>query len=272
VGGAGDRPGTPSQRTVVMIHNVLHHALRRALQLGLVTRNSANAVIKPKLKRIEMKVLDEIQVRSLLMSAKGSHMEALLRLAVTIGMREGELIGLKWADLDSAGRKIHIQRQIQRIKRQGLAFFSPKTAKSRRLVAIGAATIEKLREQLDRQQLERMFAGTKWVENDLIFANRIGKPMEPANLLKLFKELLVKANLPDIRIHDLRHTAATFMLLQEVHPSIVQERLGHSDISLTLNTYSHVLPSMQESAAEKMDELVTLTEVGKELQKKKVTR
>ena len=261
-----------SQRTVVMIHNVLHHALRRALQLGLVTRNSADAVIKPKLKRTEMKVLDEIQVRSLLMAAKGSRMEAFLQLAITTGMREGELIGLKWADLDWTGRKIHIQRQVQRIKKQGLVFSSPKTAKSRRVVAIGAATIEKLREQLERQQLERMFASTKWVENDLIFANRIGKPMEPANVLKLFKELLVKANLPDIRFHDLRHTAATLMLLQEVHPKIVQERLGHSDISLTLNTYSHVLPSMQEDAAEKMDKLVTLTEVGKELQKKKVTR
>jgi integrase len=255
-----------------MIHYVLHHALRRALQLGLVTRNSADAVIKPKLKRAEMKVLDEIQVRSLLMTSKGSRMEALLQLAITTGMREGELIGLKWADLDWAGRKIHIKRQIQRIKSQGLVFSSPKTAKSGRVVAIGSATIEKLREQLDRQQLERMFAGAKWVENDLFFANRIGKPMEPANLLKLFKELLVKAILPDIRFHDLRHTAATLMLLQEMHPKIVQERLGHSDISLTLNTYSHVLPSMQEGAADKMDELVTLTEVGKELQKKKVSR
>ena len=264
--------GGASQRTVVMIHNVLHHALRRALQLGLVTRNSTDAVVKPKLKRTEMHVLDEIQVRSLLMAAKSSKMEGLLQLAITTGMREGELIGLKWADLDWTGRRLHVQRQVQRIKKEGLVFSSPKTAKSRRVVALGSGTIEKLREQLERQQLERMFAGTKWVENDLIFANTIGKPMEPANVLKLFKELLVKANLPDIRFHDLRHTAATLMLLQEVHPKIVQERLGHSDISLTLNTYSHVLPSMQEGAADKMDELVTLTDVGKELQKKKVAK
>jgi integrase len=254
-----------SERTVVLIHAVLHRALRQALQLGITPRNAADAAIKPKLKRKEMKTLDEIQVRSLILAAKGTRFEALFQIAVTTGLRLGEILGLKWTDLDWTSRKLQIQRQSQRLKGQGLVLSEPKTAKSRRTVMIGAATIQKMRDHQDIQHMERSFMGDRWIENNLIFPNAVGNQLDHANLLKAFKGFLEKAGLPDLRFHDLRHTAATLMLQQDVHPKIVQERLGHSDISLTLNTYSHVLPSMQDSAADKMDDLLTLTDVTQDL-------
>ena len=116
--------------------------------------------------------------------------------------------------------------------------------------------IEKLRKHSELQQKERQFAGNRWQEQDMIFPSSIGTPLEPRNLGKHFEQLLAQAGLPRIRFHDLRHTAATLMLLQGVHPKVVQERLGHSSITLTLDTYSHVLPSMQEEAAEMLDQLL----------------
>lgn len=124
-----------------------------------------------------------------------------------------------------------------------------------------------LREYKERQYQEKLLAGEKWQNYDLIFLSPIGSPLDSSNVTKVYKKCLKEAGLPDLRFYDLRHSAATLMLQQGINPKIVQERLGHTDISLTLNTYSHVLPSMQEEAAEKMDELLTLVEVSDELNK-----
>jgi len=179
---------------------------------------------------------------------------------------------LKWSDLDWQTRRLQIQRQVQRRKGKGLVFCEPKSASGRRVISLGEKTIEILRGHREKQLMEQIVAGDKWKENDLIFPSPIGTPQDCANVLKAYKKCLEKAGLPNLRFHDLRHTAATLMLQQEINPKVVQERLGHSDISLTLNTYSHVLPSMQEKAAEKMDELFTLTEVSNELRKIKQTK
>ena len=251
-----------SRRTVQLIHAILHRSLGQALKWGLIGRNPADAVTRPTVKRAEMKVLTDQQVRTLLLAARGTRFETLLHVAVTTGLREGELLGLKWSDLDWRTHQIRIQRQVQRHKGQGIVFTKPKSAAGRRMVVLGKATVEKLQKHFQQQELERQFAADKWQENDLIFPSVIGTPMDNRNMLKVFKELLVQAGLPDIRFHDLRHTAATLMLQQGVHPKVVQERLGHSDISLTLNTYSHVLPAMQESAAEALDDLITLTNIS----------
>jgi len=245
-----------SNRTVRMIHAVLHVALNQALQMGIISRNPSDAVIKPKLIKKEMKTLTDTQVQTLLLAVRGTRYEALYLLAVTTGLREGELLGLKWSDLDWITRNLSIQRQLQRLSGQGMVFSEPKSASGRRVIALGSATIEKLREHYKHQQLERLAAGERWIENDLIFPTIIGTPNEGSNLIRNFKSLLRASNLPIIRFHDLRHTAATLMLQQGIHPKVVQERLGHSQISLTLDTYSHVLPNMQEEAAEKIDELI----------------
>ena len=255
-----------SARTVILIHAVIRRALNQAVKMGVIGRNPAMAVTRPKFHRKEMKTLSDSQVRTLLSIAQGNRFEAVFWVAVTTGLRLGELMGLKWSDLDWTNRRIRIQRQLQRLQ-GGLAFSEPKTAAGRRVIVLGSATIEKLRKHLELQSVERQFAGSSWKENDMMFPSTIGTPMDPSNLYHIFKDLLKLANLPDIRFHDLRHTAATLMLQQNVHPKIVQSRLGHSDISMTLNTYSHVLPSMQDEAAEKLDELLTPINISSEIKK-----
>lgn len=256
-----------SERTVLLIHCVIHRALHQAVMWGLMGWNPADAVVRPRLHRKEMKVLTDTQVRNLLLAAKGSRYEVLFQIAVTTGLREGEILGLKWSDLDWKSRQLQIQRQVQRLKGKGIVFSEPKSAAGRRMILLGKATVEKLREHMKLQDLERQFYGEDWKENGMVFPSSFGTPMDQCNLLKIFKRYLKKAGLPDIRFHDLRHTAATLMLQQGTNPKIVQERLGHSDISLTLNTYSHVLPSMQEEAAEKLDELLVMLDVHEELKK-----
>jgi len=245
-----------SNRTVRMIHAVIHRALNQAFKMGIITRNPSDVVIKPKLIKKEMKTLTDTQVQTLLLAARGTRYEGLYLLAVTTGLREGELLGLKWSDLDWVTRHLSVQRQLQRLSGQGLVFSEPKSASGRRVIALGSATIEKLREHYKHQQVERLAAGEQWIENDLIFPTIIGTPSDGSNFIRNFKSLLHANNMPIIRFHDLRHTAATLMLQQGIHPKVVQERLGHSQVSMTLDTYSHVLPNMQEEAAEKIDELI----------------
>lgn len=256
-----------SPRTTIMIHAVIHCALEHALKLGLVGRNVAEAVTRPRLSRNEMKTLDQSQTLQLIQVAEGNRYQLLYWVAVTTGLRQGELFGLKWSDVNWQNCKIHIQRQVQR-RKGGLEFCEPKSASGRRVITLGQTTIKKLRDHYITQQKEMLQLGDKWNNFDLIFCTQVGSPLEPANVLKSFKRMLKRASLPDIRFHDLRHTAATLMLMEGINPKVVQERLGHSDISLTLNTYSHVLPSMQEEAAEKMDELLTPIEISKELRNK----
>ena len=138
-----------------------------------------------------------------------------------------------------------------------LQFHPPKSAAGRRVVVLGERDIEKLKQHVHIQEEMKAFAGDRWQENGLIFPSMKGTLLNPYNIYHTFKEFAKKARLPEIRLHDLRHTAATLMLKQGVHPKIMQERLGHSDITLTLNTYSHVLPTMQNEAAAKLDELLT---------------
>jgi len=256
-----------SPRTTRLIHAVLHRALNHALKLCLVVRNVSDAATLPKVPRKEMKTLDDYQVRQLFQAAEGTSMQVLVWIAVTTGLRQGEILGLKWSDLNWQTRSLQIQRQVQRRKGEGLVFCEPKSESGRRMIRLGEKTIEILRDYKDQQYKKRVMAGDKWQDYDLIFPTPIGTPLDHANVLKKYKQCLKKAGLPDLRFHDLRHTAATLMLQQNINPKVVQERLGHSDISLTLNTYSHVLPSMQEDAAEKMDELLSLEDVSNALNK-----
>ena len=253
-----------SPNTTRMIHAVIHRALNHALKLGLTYRNVADSVTRPKVVRKEMKTLNDYQVRQLIQVAESEQMRLLLWVAVVTGLRQGELLGLKWSDLDWTSRRIQVQRQVQRRKGDGLVFCEPKSASGRRVIVLGKSTIEKLREYKNNQLKVSILLGEKWQDYDLIFPSPIGTPLDPSNVLKAYKDCLKRAGLPNLRFHDLRHSAATLMLQQGVNPKIVSERLGHSDISLTLNTYSHVLPPMQEEAAEKMDDLLTLIEVSDE--------
>ncbi len=249
-----------SKRTVLLIHAILNRALNQALKWGLIGRNPAQVANHPKYRRSEINTLADNQIRELLGIVKGSRYEALYLLAVSTGLREGELLGLRWSDIDWETQRLKVQRQIQRVKERGLVFSEPKSQAGNRSVVLGRVVISKLRSHRIIQAYERLFAGDRWQENNLVFPSIIGTAWDPRNLYKHFKSILYQAALPNIRFHDLRHTAATLMLGQGIHPKVVQERLGHADISLTLNTYSHVLPDIQEEAAEKFDLLLVPSE------------
>jgi integrase len=172
-----------------------------------------------------------------------------------------ELLGLKWIDLDWIMQTIKVERHLVRSEQGEIQFASLKTKFGRRMVSLGSKMIEVLRNQYERQHVERRAAGNLWTENDLIFTNDIGGPLEPRNLLRDFKKLLRDADLPLIRFHDLRHSAASRMLNHDVPVLVVSWLLGHSWPSITLDVYGHLMPSAQAEVADKMDELITPIEL-----------
>ncbi len=245
-----------STNTVRILHAVLHRSLEQAVRWGMIDRNPANAVIRPKPCRKEIQTLNSHQARQFLIAAQGSRYEALYYLAITTGLRAGELLGLKWDDLDWIKGYLHVQRQVQRLAGNGLALLEPKSAAGRRVVVLGQTMITVLDEHFKKQDCLRAFTGERWQDHGMIFTSQTGTCLDHRNVYREFKEILRKAGLPDIRFHDLRHTAATLMLRDGIHPKIVQERLGHAQIYITMDTYSHVLPAMQDEVAKKMDERV----------------
>ena len=243
--------------TVIKVHTVLHSALQQAARTGIITRNPASYAQPPKEPATEMAILNESQVSQFLVAANGHRREALYHLAVVTGMREMELLGLKWTDLDFMHQTLIVERQLQRpAGEDAVKFSAPKTRYGKRAIALGSKTTEVLRAHKLRQQAEKTAAGDKWVETGLIFTNSLGGPIDARNLLRNFKQLLKAAGLPAIRFHDLRHTAASLMLNAGIPVIVVSRRLGHARASITLDIYGHLIPSMQTEAAEKIDELV----------------
>ena len=243
-------------RTVRLIHAVLHRALGRALKWGLLRRNPCDAVDKPQQVRKEMKTWNVDQVRVFLETARGHRLEALFHLAIHTGLRQGELLGLWWSDLDWKTGELQVQRQLQRVSGEGFVFSEPKTASGRRSIALDAATLSKLREHCKRQKEKRLMVGGRWQEQELVFTSTVGTPLDQSNLIRQFKMILKKAGLPEIRFHDLRHTTASLLLELGIHPKVVQEILGHSSITVTMNTYSHVGPKLQKEAVARIALLV----------------
>ncbi len=176
-------------------------------------------------------------------------------LAVTTGMRQGELLGLKWEDLDFEAGTLQVRRTLSTQAGRGFSFSLLKTAKGRRSIKLPEVAKRSLKKHRKAQLEERMKLAGLWEDNGLVFATRLGTPVGYQELvMRSFKPLLIKAGLPDIRFHDLRHTCATLLLGKGVHAKFVQELLGHATISITLDTYSHVLPGMSDAAAGAMDE------------------
>jgi integrase len=249
-------------QSVSKLHTVLHSALSHAVKTGILGQNPASATIPPVPRTREMDILDELQVNQLLIAAKGHRLEALFHLAVTTGMRQMELLGLKWADLDWDRQSIVVQRQLARRSHDGRKFVAPKTRAGRRTIALGSLTVEALKNHYDLQVAERSAAGDGWTEHGLIFPTSVGTPISPRNLLRDFRKLLRRAGLPRIRFHDLRHTSASLMLNHGVPLIVVSRRLGHARPSITLDIYGHLIPSMQAEAAEAIDRLVAPVELG----------
>ena len=244
-------------RTVKIVHSVLHRAFEKAVMYNLLTSNPAHGATLPKYQHAEMQIWDEVQVMQFLSAAHESRYEALYHLAVKTGMRQGELLGLKWSDLQWHNGTLLVQRQVQKIPRQGWSFLTPKTKAGRRAIKVGDATLQILRLHRERQEIEKSATGERWEEYGLVFTSKVGTPGDPSNLRLEFNRIISEAGLPKIRFHDLRHTAASLMLNHGVPVIVVSKRLGHSQPSTTLDVYGHLYHEMQNDAAKIMDELVT---------------
>ncbi len=246
---AGLAPGT-----VRLVHSVLSRGLDQAVKWGTVPRNACKATTPPKPGSEEIKPLDAEQARQLLTAAGGDRLEALYVLAVTAGLRIGELLALRWLDVDleASGAALRVRRTKSTAKR-GPVFTTPKSGKGRS-VKLTRQALEALRAHRAAQNAERLMAGSLWQDHGLVFCTHGGRPLDSHNVARTsFKPLLNRAGLPDIRFHDLRHTCATLLLSRGHHPKLVQELLGHASVAMTLDRYSHVLPGMGEQTAAAME-------------------
>lgn len=240
--------------TVRHLHARLHRALTQAARRGLVGRNVASLVSPPRAPRHEMVTLTEEQTRAFLRAATGERLEGLYVLAVTTGMRQGELLALRWANVDIDGGSLQVRQSLQFVGGGEYVFTAPKTAKSRRKVELTKVAVAALRRHRALQVEERLAAAGGWEDLDLVFANEVGRPIDGTNLARRsYARILKRAGLKRIRFHDLRHTAATLLLGRGINPKIVSEQLGHAQIAITLDLYSHVTPTMQREAVNALD-------------------
>jgi len=244
-----------SPATVQKIHTVLHKALTQALKWNMIPRNAADAVKVPRPVPEEMHPLSPDEARNLIEAARGDKLEAPYILAVHTGMRQGELLGLKWEDVDLNEGVIHIRRTVVRSGGR-ISLGEPKTKGSRRPVHLTGAAVEALKAHLERQleDIERL--GDLYRDHGLVFTSEVGTLINPSNLRRRsFAPLLQRAGLPRIRFHDLRHTCAKLLLSRNVHPKYVQELLGHATVAITLDTYSHVIRGMGDHTARAMEDV-----------------
>ena len=242
-----------SPTTVHHIHAVMHRALRQALRWGLVLRNVSDAVDSPRTASYETQPLSPEQAGQLLDAARGDRLEALYMMALTTGMRQGELLGLHWKNVDLVQGVIQVRTTL----RPGGEFGGPKSSSGRRQITLVQIAVDALQRHRRRQIEERVALGPDWEDLDLVFTNTTGNHLDANNLRhRAFPAVLQKAGLSRIRFHDLRHSTATLLLSLGVHPKVVQELLGHSHIAITMDTYSHVMPNLQKEAMVELNNLL----------------
>jgi integrase len=243
--------------TVHKVHVILHKALAQAVRWSLVPRNVSESVRPPRPTPEEMCPLSPEEARRLLEAARGNKLEVLYVLAIHTGMRQGELLALKWQDVNLENATIGIRRTLTKSGGR-LLLGETKTKKSCRTVRLTETVVRSLREHLARQMEDIGRLGDLYKDDGLVFTSGVGTVINPTNLRKRsFATLLERANLPRIRFHDLRHTCATLLLGRNVHPKYVQELLGHANIAITLDTYSHVIPGMGDQTARAMEDVLS---------------
>ena len=250
--GRRDGKGGLSARTVLHHHRVLREALQLAVRWQLLVRNPADAVEPPRPEKKEMQVLNADQIGHLLSVASRTRLYVPVLLAVATGMRRGEVLGLRWQDVDLKNGMLSIRQSLQQTK-EGTSFKQPKTQKSRRMVALPPSVVEELRRHQAAQTDQRQLMEGGYQNHDLVVAHPDGCPFSPGGLTHAFADLIAGTGLPRVRLHDLRHSHATHLFREGVHPKIVSERLGHATVGITLDVYSHVLPGMQAEAALRID-------------------
>jgi len=233
------------------VHACLHKACKDAVRWGHISRNPLNAADPPRKKgdgTREMQTWTKEQLKAFLDAVKNERLYALWHLVAMTGIRRGEAIGLRWSDVDLENARLAVRRALIPTNRD-VVVSEPKTAKGRRVVALDPATVEVLKGQAARQLDEQQEWDKAWVETGLVFTQENGKALDPETVSRYFRQAVKKSLLPQIRLHDLRHTHATLALQAGIHPKVVSERLGHATVSITLDTYSHAIPALQEEAA-----------------------
>jgi integrase len=245
--------GGLSARTVLHYHRILFQALRQAVRWRLLSNNPADAVEPPKAVQKEMMALNEDQTAILIESVKNHALYIPVLLAVTTGLRRGEILGLRWCDVDLERAKLSVTQTLIRTDKGGIHFKQPKRKMSRRSVSLPSMLVDVLRKHRAERAEQLLSFGVGWNEQGLICSRPAGEPIHPGTLTSKFSHFVKTQDIPKVRFHDLRHTHATQLFKDGIHPKVVQERLGHSTIAVTLDLYSHVLPGMQEDAASRVD-------------------
>jgi integrase len=250
--GRRDGKGGLSQRTVHHMHRVLRQSLQQAVRWQLIARNPTDAVRPPKVDRASMRTLDNDQTAALLETLRPTRMFVPVLLAVLCGLRRGEIVALRWRALDLEARRLAVVASTEQT-RAGVREKEPKGRKGR-VVDLPSIVVEQLRRHRLRQAEEMLKIGVRQSEQTHIVTRTDGEPLQPRSVTHEWHRLLATNGLPRVRFHDLRHTHASHLLAEGVHPKIVMERLGHSSIGITLDIYSHALPTMQAEAAGLIDE------------------
>ena len=247
-------------RTVLHHHRVLREALQHALRWQLIVRNPADVVTPPRPEAREMRALAPDEVHRLLDACEDPVLQSIIHVAVTTGLRLGELLGLRWGDLDWDGATATISRAAQYLPSTGVTMRPPKTARGRRTIALSEETLKTLRAHRARQLEQRLALGVAYHDRDLVFPGSDGSPQPPYRVSGAFRRFVRQSAIGHLRFHDLRHTAATLMLRDGTPTKIVSARLGHATASLTLDTYSHVTPDMERGAVAAIDAVLARPE------------
>src|SRR5664280_1821571 len=240
-----------SPMTIHHVHSCLHKACKDAVRWGHISRNPLDAADPPRKKgdsAREMQTWTKEQLRAFLGSVADERLSPLWHTIAMTGMRRGEAIGLRWSDVDLETARLSVRRALIPTNRE-VVVSEPKTVKGRRVIALDPGTVEVLKAQAARQLHEQNDWDEAWVESGLVFTQENGSALDPESVTRYFRRAVKKSMLPSIRLHDLRHTHATLALQAGIHPKVVSERLGHATVSITLDTYSHAIPAMQEEAA-----------------------
>ena len=253
--GRADGKGGLSPRTLLHVHRVLSEALRQAVRWQITSRNVCEAVEAPQARGKEIRALTPEETRRLL--EVGQEEDSVLGdaviLAVHSGLRLGEMLALQWENVDLEQGRITVRRTLQYMPGAGLDFREPKTNRANRTVPLGRAALDSLRRLRHRQLEERLAVGPEYDDRGLVFSDPLGRPIPPYRLSQRFAAWVRRSGLAPMRFHDMRHTHASLLLARGVHPKVVSERLGHASIAITLDTYSHVLPTLQDEAARDLD-------------------